>query len=177
MGAGESKQLNEYVNWIRLANPACTRSNCHGRGITCGSWTENQSPMGSGEYWPESFYEEDICVCVAEGFVPAGRGMEGWQEHYDEFCEKLFEWAEDQHPVDGSQCGKSLYEMAHWGCKQCEVGELQEKRADDAQSFFYMEGRKEHYKREAKDYKELYDKEKARSDELETQIINQGRSR
>lgn len=174
MGASQREQINWLGNLVQDANPACKRANCHGRGVTADSWSENQAPLGSGRYWPESFYEEDICECVKithfEPFARAGKEIPAFAHRsWGYFLDKVEEWHETQGKDEFGN-SLTLYQMAHWDCPQCKVDELQERRADDAQSFFYMEGQKEDYKNKVKDLE-------AELEERETETINADRNR
>ena len=98
--------IGEHIQVIvSSADPACTK--CHGRGMTCSQWSENQSPLGSGLYWPEYVYEEDFCSCIPDAIA---------------------------HEIDitpDTWNDESIYYLAHWGCKQCALNELAERRMDD----------------------------------------------
>lgn len=100
--------------FVMAANPACTRNNCHGRGVVASSWSENQSPLGSKEYWPEYFYEEETCHCSK--FSMLGLGI-------------LWEALEGKGMVI-SPNQPTLFEMAHWGCRQCKIENQQEVMAE-----------------------------------------------
>ena len=113
---------------VQHANPACNR--CHGRGIFWQTWSENMSPLGSGMYWPQTFYEEDLCNCI-EGFVGQwkakmiGEQFSYWLEMDDEYP--------PEHKIlgDYEEHDLSWAKAAHWGCKMCKLNVLEEHHADD----------------------------------------------
>ncbi len=44
---------------------------CNGNGVV--TWQENQSPLGSGQYWPETF-RESCHICINNGICPRCHG-------------------------------------------------------------------------------------------------------
>ena len=51
-------QMEERRDWIKKWPRHC--QSCEGSGTS--EWDENQSPIGSGHYWPEHFVEP--CTCI-----------------------------------------------------------------------------------------------------------------
>ena len=75
-------------------------------------WRENQSPLGSGEYWPM-----DMEDCNHPGFDNASKDAE--LENYG----KCDEGCPGYEPMEVATCPKHGEFVKEWGCEECMVEE------------------------------------------------------
>ena len=73
----------EYLAWAEKYPYYCR--SCGGSGGTC--WDENQSPLGSGQYWPQTHC--DICSCLAP--------MDIEEMSCPRCSERLYDWIASQY--------------------------------------------------------------------------------
>ena len=81
-------ELGRYKDW-RWRWPLYCQS-CDATGLVC--WSENQSPLGSGMYWPEEF-EEPCEQCILKGKCPRCRHQHDKDWGYDE-CGEIYKACE-----------------------------------------------------------------------------------
>jgi len=75
-------------------------------------WVENQSPLGSGEYWPM-----DMEDCSHPGFEDISKEIE--LERYG----KCDENCPGYEPMEVAVCEKHGEFVKEWGCDRCMVEE------------------------------------------------------
>lgn len=98
---------------------------CLGTGMQY--WTENQSPLGSGENWPMNM--QDICWCQDEGKCPrCGTKFEPECEEDGDGC--WIKWMADSSPCPacGWDWGKNADDACPpvWECYCWEIAALKE---------------------------------------------------
>lgn len=94
--------------WLEKWPDHC--ESCGGHGMI--TWRENQSPLGSGEYWPMDF-SEPCDKCFEKGVCPRCGLMgfpEDWDEKAPEACTKCG-WTVKDGGVPEAECYCWRFEM------------------------------------------------------------------